>query len=824
MKKILLLFILFIHLTNGYSQQRYAYLPEGKTFFRTSYEKLIIEYKGVLNTNKLKAFTTDSSLNKNTISQKWNIFDLKGTYRNNDSLVNVLTELRSDSNVLYANPFLVYSDGTLEGLTNQLIVRLKTSTNIDSLTSIFKQLNIIGMDKDTYINREYILTIKTNRQLDALDVADRLFETGLFDYCEPDFVKLGMFKTLDPVYNLQWGVHNTGQYNGTPGADVNVTNAWNIATGTGIRVAVIDEGVDLNQPDLQANLIGGFDALGLGSNGAPSGDDAHGTACAGIISAVANNNIGVTGIAYNSRIIPVRAGTGGAITTTAAVNAINWAASGTGGNADILSCSWGGGSSSASLNTAIANAISNGRNGLGCIVLFSSGDANVSNISYPSNQPNVISVGGTNMCDQRIIVTPTTPPNSCNYDTRLNTVAINGASSYGTGLGIVAPGINIATTDITGAAGFSNIPGQGWIMFNQDYIENFDGTSASCPFAAGVMALILSVNPNLTYSQATAILESTADKVGGYNYSTQLTNGNWNNEMGYGRVNACRALTQALNGVLNISGDASFCTTSNPYTISNLPTGSTVSWSTTPVGIATPGTPNQAQTTLAKNSNGIIILTATISNVCGGQVVINKSNIVVGTPSVPNMHAIQLGGSCYYDIAVDLSAPGTVVEFSPDGVNWAQGAYSNGAYKAGLFLLGPGYQLEYARTSNSCGKGTASSKNVYIPAPTGRCQQIVNGAPGTNERISNNLNQKLATVDHIKVYPNPADKKLVIELPVLSPNTQANIYNNEGKLMLSQKLYNKTSEVDISNFKTGIYLIRVLTDNGDVSTLKIIKE
>ncbi|MBS1632718.1 MAG: S8 family serine peptidase [Bacteroidetes bacterium] len=415
MKKIIYSLVVSFLFINVYAQQRYAYLPEGKTFFQTSYQKLIVKYKNELKAEQLKRFVTDSSLNKVGKLQNWNVFDVRSSYRNKDSLVSVLKILQNDSDILYANPFLIYSDGTLQGLTNQLIVRLKTSTNIDFLSSKFKKLKVIAIDKNKYIDREYILTINTGQQLDALDIADTLFETGLFDYCEPDFVKLGMFKTTDPVYNLQWGVHNTGQYNGTPNADINLVNAWNIATGTGIKVAVLDEGVDLNQPDLQANLLTGYDALSLGSNGGPSGDDAHGTACAGIIAAVANNNIGVTGVAYSSKIVPVRVGSNETISITAAVAGINWAASSTGGNADILSCSWGGGgSSSASLNTAIANAISNGRGGKGCVVLFSSGNNNNSSISYPSNQPNVIAVGGTNPCDQRVVITPTTPPHSRN--------------------------------------------------------------------------------------------------------------------------------------------------------------------------------------------------------------------------------------------------------------------------------------------------------------------------------------------------------------------------------------------------------------------------
>ncbi|MEO7046549.1 MAG: S8 family serine peptidase [Ferruginibacter sp.] len=748
-------------------------------------------------------------------STKWNVLDFKNIYRNKDSLLSVLKTLRNDTDVLYANPFLVYKDGTLQGLTNQLIVRLKTSTDIASLSSLFKQFNVIGIDKNKYIDREYILTINTNQNLDALDIADKLFETGLFDYCEPDFVKLGMFKTNDPVYSLQWGVHNTGQYNGTTNADINVVNAWTIATGTGIKVAVLDEGVDLNQPDLQANLLSGYDALGLGSNGAPTGDDAHGTACAGIIAAVANNNIGVTGVAYSSKIIPVRIGSNETISITASIAGINWAASATGGNADILSCSWGGGSSSSSLNTAISNAISNGRAGKGCIVLFSSGNDNNSSINYPSNQPNVIAVGGTNPCDQRFIITPTTPSNSCNYDTRLATVSINAGSNYGTGLGIVSPGINIASTDITGTAGFSNHTfDEGWIMYNQDYVENFDGTSASCPFAAGVIALILSVNPNLTYSQATSILESTAKKVGGYNYSTQLTNGTWNNEMGYGRVDACGALTQALSEVLNISGDASFCTTSNPYSIPNLPTGLVVTWSANPDLVQFSCNPCNSPI-LTNTSNGLMTLTASISTGCASPVIINKSNITVGSapatgtynsPTKSNEIMVPFGhwdlttfnASCIA-FETNISAPGAtnVQWIGPTGgdVYWIQ---SGDNIFCSFSEVGQTIVLSLSVT-NPCG-GTTITNYRFKCTTTNTCgiqPLIVVIAPNP---AKTNINVSLVQKNKASVQQSFQKIRIIDKMGIIKQNNQYNAGT-------------KSVSINISLLTPDVYTIQVFDGN-----------
>lgn len=810
MKKTILFLILYFNLINVYSQQRYAYLPEGKTFFQTSYQKLIVKYKnGPTKLKEVSKYITDSSLSKVQALEKWNVLDLKNTWRNKDSLISILKSLRNDSDVLYANPFLIYSDGILQGLTNQLIVRLKTSTNIDALLPKFKKLEVISFKESKYIDREYVLTIDAHQQLDALDVANILFETGLFDYCEPDFVKLGVFKTNDPLYNLQWGIHNTGQYNGTPNADINVVNAWNISTGTGIRVAVLDVGVDLNQPDLQANLLPGYDALGLGSNGAPTGDDAHGTACAGIIAAIANNNIGVTGVAYSSRIIPVRVGAGGSITNTTAADGINWAASSTGGNADILSCSWGGGSSSATLNTAIANAINNGRNGKGCIILFSSGDNNASPILYPANQPNVIAVGGTNMCDQRMVTTPTTPVNSCNYDSRLNTVGIYGSSNYGTGLGVVAPGMNIATTDISGTAGFSNRTAEGWIMFNQDYVENFDGTSASCPFTAGVMSLILSVNPNLTYNQATSILESTADKVGGYSYSTNLANGTWNNEMGYGRINACAAVRKALSNKLNISGDALFCITSTPYSISSLPAGTTVAWSATPAGIVTINSPSGTTTTLTKITNGAITLTATISNACGTPIIISKP-VQSGDAGISSINLSWLSSCFGNSQLVQLDAvPSTA------GTNWqwsvnqgSQFVFTSSTTTPSVqgYVTGSSAILNLNYTGTSCNTPLTGSVTAYTTCNHGL---LVSPNPSTgilqlaliDNGTSLNKNTKAMQIKRIRIIDKTGQLKKEI------------IGNSSNKMT-----------INITDLPTDTYIIQLYDGNTWLSKEIIIKK
>jgi len=427
-------------------------------------------------------------------------------------------------NKIHLTDLVLGNEGELELInTNEIIVGAK---NIDFLSKI----NIVKnyeIRQHELIPDVYILKFTETNTLNIFDIVTQLNKNVEVEYAEPNFILLTRPLSIDPLLSNQWAIENNGYMGGVYGADMKVKEAWNYATGLGIKVAVLDDGVQLEHPDLIDNLLPGYDATGLGSMGDCNNNayNSHGTSCAGIIGAT-RNYIGVRGVAYNTKIIPVRIAYKQCDSCGWTSN-INWIASSfiwaKEHGADVISNSWGwpGGSyNSHYLNSIINDCATNGRNGKGCVLVFATGNQNISSIYYPSSHPKVIAVGASTMCDER------KHPSSCGNE--------NWGSNYGQGLSVVAPGTKIYTTN--------NMSG---------YRDNFGGTSSACPNVAGVVALILSFNPNFTQNQVRYIIESTADKIqaSSYNYLTWGTypNGTWSHQAGYGRINASSALKKVLN-------------------------------------------------------------------------------------------------------------------------------------------------------------------------------------------------------------------------------------------------------------------------------------
>lgn len=452
----------------------------------------------------------------------------------------------------------LYNTGNNQYITqgDEFFVKLNHANELQKLRELAQltKTKIIGQNQ--FIGTVYKLRADKNSLGNPVELSHYFMKEGKFAHAQPNYHFSPTVTTDDPRFNRQWNLLNVGgsqQYNGTPGADMKVTEAWEITMGSAdIKVGILDSGVDTLHEDLMNNLLPGYDACqdeNQNTKGYPTPNfknDGHGTCCAGIACAVADNGLGIAGVAPNCKIVPIRIfyyitiGVGGDpipwSTSEFFVNGISWqwqvAA------VDVSSNSWGITDNFLSLfpgqdsivNIAINEAVISGRNGKGLPVLHSSGNDGLTETIpiWPARTDIVISVNATSMCDEWKSNT------SCDNET-------SWGGNWGAGLDVSAPGVKIPATDMNGTNGFSP---------SSNYYNTFNGTSAACPNAAGIMALMLSIRPELTQAQARFILESTCDTVGGYDYSITGPSGPWSEKLGHGRVNAKRAVEKARDFVI----------------------------------------------------------------------------------------------------------------------------------------------------------------------------------------------------------------------------------------------------------------------------------
>lgn len=294
----------------------------------------------------------------------------------------------------------------------------------------------------------------------------------------------------DPLLSNQWNL-----------SKIRATDAWSISTGSpSIIIAILDAGVDSNHPDLQYKLVTGYDVADNDNTTNPYGNDYHGTACAGLAAAHTNNGLGIAGVGYNCKIMPIQLAHSEGLIGNAAnfVTGLNWAVA---HGADVISFS-GHTETSQAVIDALYNAKINGRNGKGCVIIKSAGNESGSGITYPGRQPIVLSVGATDQNDQRI-----------------------SDSSYGPELDVMAPS-EVYTTDISGSSGFNS----------GDYKSDFLRTSAAAPQVAGVAGLMLAADNSLTEETVRKIICYTAD---------DINSPGFDNETGWGRINALNAVKSA---------------------------------------------------------------------------------------------------------------------------------------------------------------------------------------------------------------------------------------------------------------------------------------
>ena len=458
-----------------------------------------------------KRLSLSSSLKDKEAGRYWSIITLPEQM-----------ESYKDSAIIYSTPLFLTENKTLVGISHLFYVKLKISEDVGLLEKMAKENNAIVLGNNRYMPLWYTVSCTNESDGNALELANMFYETGLFLDAVPDIMVDDYSNCVNDVYFAdQWGLKNIGQYNGTTGIDIHYCDARQITTGnSNIVVAVLDEGVEMNHPDLTNMYSLSFDTENGTSPSVVRGS--HATACAGIIGAHVNNSIGIAGITPDCPIMSVSnlmASTPDSRMKRA--DGINFAWQ---NGASVISNSWGSDIPYQIIDDAISNAVQYGRNGKGCVVVFSSGNKHIPIVGYPACLENVIAVGAISSSGHRAFF-----------------------SNYGSGLDLVAPGVNISTTDLQGDYGVNTSSSLNDYA-DRNYTNSFIGTSAACPFVSGVAALVLSVNPQLTAKHVKDILESSAQKIGGYSYlpNPNYSNGTWNEEMGYGLVDAYAALKLAL--------------------------------------------------------------------------------------------------------------------------------------------------------------------------------------------------------------------------------------------------------------------------------------
>ncbi len=355
----------------------------------------------------------------------------------------------------------------------------------------------------------------------------------------------------DPLIKDQWHIDNPSSLLSSllwNHYDINVTNVYPDFTGDGVEITVIDSGVETSHPDLSGNYISSYsyDHCDGDFDPNPTADDeVHGTMVSGLISASGQNSEGGIGVAYDSLFSNRRMGFTGSICSTYS-NQYFKEYNGVSISSDIITSSWGTSQSSSILMESgflsdFADLTFTGRGGLGTIIIFSGGNDNLdfdrTDYDYLASSRQTIAVGAMNKYG--------TIESYSNPGSSLFVAAPGGDTVWYSDSGLLTTDLTDDCTLIDDILGYCAI--RGWSY--GDYTDKMDGTSAATPVVAGIVALMLEANPNLTWRDVQHILVNTAKHVD-TGHSSWVKNGaghDVSEYYGFGAVDAGHSVSKARN-------------------------------------------------------------------------------------------------------------------------------------------------------------------------------------------------------------------------------------------------------------------------------------
>jgi thermitase len=387
--------------------------------------------------------------------------------------------------------FAVAVPASASAATGQVLVKFKSSASSALKSDLLAGANVTGKVQRIGV------TVATSSNAAAL--VQRLNRSRHVVYAELDQVMRASAIPNDAQFGALYGMHNTGQTGGTPDADIDAPEGWDLAgAAVNYKIGIVDTGIRSTHQDLSGKVVNcaattaGF--LGLfGGDPVPqesrgcADDNGHGTHVAGTIAAKANNGVGVAGVSYNSPLGICKAlhGPAGAGSTAGVANCIVYLADR--GN-KVISMSLGGGNSS-----TLQNAVNYAVNTRDALLIAAAGNDGNSTLNYPAGYANVVSVAATDDNDSRASFS------NANSDVE-----------------IAAPGVDILST---------------WSSNDSSY-NTISGTSMATPHVSGVAGVIRARNPTFTWSQARSKLQTSVDDKGAAGRDAQF---------GFGRVNLVKA-------------------------------------------------------------------------------------------------------------------------------------------------------------------------------------------------------------------------------------------------------------------------------------------
>lgn len=406
----------------------------------------------------------------------------------------------------------------------------------------FEKLGLVVKDRPAYAPGWLVLAAESPlAALDALAILRGMPGVGEADVL---FAVRREKKTLpnDPLATQQWHLKRTAS--SAENTDVNVTSVWNYGgaggvLGSGVRIGIVDDGLQQNHPDLSANVDTGLGWDWIGNDGNPSpfySSDIHGTACAGVAAARGNNGIGVSGVAPEATLVGMRLVSGSGATDAQEASAMAYLPDAI----EIKSNSWGPPDGPVDADgtgleapgpltrSALASATSTGRGGKGTIFVWAAGNGHGrgdnSNYDGYANSIHTIAVSAHDSTGRPSVYS----------EAGANTV-VSAPSSGG------ELALDITTTDRTGFSGYNNT----------DYYSDFGGTSSATPVVSGVVALMLEKNPELGWRDVQEILIRSAFRLRPED-PAWMTNGaglSFHSRLGAGKVDAAAAVALAENWV-----------------------------------------------------------------------------------------------------------------------------------------------------------------------------------------------------------------------------------------------------------------------------------